>query len=139
MRNLLICDVDGTVANDTWRGLFDLDRASEDPAYTAMCNMLHALHAQAWDIQWLTSRNERWRQVTMHWLTKHCPVGSALHMRPDDNWMPAIELKIQSMDTIIKTIPVLANTTIMAIDSRDDVCAVYRAAGIYTLQAGLKL
>ena len=127
--NLLITDLDGTLANDRWRARTpDYDerqkQAAKDEPFTSNIAFINAL--EDWHIIILTSRNERWSTLTNKWLLKHNVCIDDLHMRPDDNFEGASDFKVAS----IKAIKAEFKPDVMVlIDSREDVVMAYRAEG----------
>jgi hypothetical protein len=115
--NLLVSDIDGTLAND-------------NKPVLPMCQLLQSLaHNGDWQLAFVTSRQAKLRQPTMAWLMQHCPVGDQILMRPDDDWDPAPLLKQRLVLTLLKDY-----TNVIAIDSRDDICLVYKQIGLQVLQ-----
>jgi hypothetical protein len=131
MIKLLITDIDGTLANDAWRSnVPDFDErqraAIDDDANLVMMHMLAGLARSRWLVICLTSRNERWRQVTNKWLAKYEVACSQVHMRDDEDFAPAPEFKVQAVKKLLAQV---TPTWMMLVDSRADVVAAYRNAG----------
>jgi phosphoglycolate phosphatase-like HAD superfamily hydrolase len=134
--NVLITDIDGTLADSAWRdGIEDFEersrRASEDNAVPIMVQLVNALHAQDWHIICLTARNERWRMLTNKWLLNNDVECGTLKMRANDDFSTAPEYKEAAVREILKY-PDRINT--LLIDSRSDVISAYKAAGWTVLQ-----
>ena len=134
--NLLITDIDGTLAIDGWRAnIQDFDErqraASEDKANTIMIAMLASLAECSWQVVGLTSRNERWRLQTNKWLGKQEVPFDEMYMRKNDDFAGAAEFKVLSVKRLLAQ---MAPTHVLLIDSREDVIAAYKAEGWSTLQ-----
>src|SRR5215471_9306975 len=131
---LLILDIDGTLARDGWRDDMDYverqQAANKDEPILPIVEMINTLTSDDWYVVCLTSRNERWRNLTHKWLYKHDIGCSELYMRPDDNYDKAPDYKVTAVQGIL--LALLADKkdgTLLLIDSRDDVVAAYKAEG----------
>src|SRR5262245_52028595 len=115
--NLLLSDIDDTLV------------IAGKPVLP-MCALYRGLLQHGgWQLYFVTSRQAKLRQPTMQWLLKHFPYGDLILMRPNDNWDPAPLLKQQLVTPLLSGFE-----NIIAIDSRDDVCACYQQLGIKALQ-----
>lgn len=67
---------------------------ADDPVLP-MLAMMHALQKQGWQIVFLTSREERWRDTTAKWLKDNAalPKYAPLLMRPNGDWRSSGDLK----------------------------------------------
>ena len=118
MANLLVSDLDGTLVQEAAPCL-------------VMCRLYTDLAAAGWCIHYITSRQANLHQVTMQWLLRHCPIGEALLMRAEDDWDPAPIMKVAYIKPLLSK---QAWGNVLAIDSRDDICAAYRGLGLRVLQ-----
>jgi hypothetical protein len=117
MKNYVICDIDGTIANnehrahilkelvdsdkhrssedlkdDRWTRFYDL--CDKDTPYSDIRSLLKALNGDFYSIVYLTGRIERIRGKTTEWLWGHgFPVGG-LEMRADGDYRPNAEFKL---------------------------------------------
>jgi len=135
MPNILVTDIDGTLANDAWRTTisdYDLrnSSANDDPPLLNAIAMLNAAHAAGWLTICLTSRAERWRQLTLAWLLKHDVMASNVFMRNDDDYASAPEYKVHIVKRFL-----LHQAPLLLIDSRSDVINAYREQGWQALQS----
>lgn len=129
---LLIIDIDGTLADDKWRSnVADFDerqmQAKHDKPIAVMVELVAATH-KSWYKVALTSRNERWRSLTMRWLMDN---GIMLHdvvMRPDDDFAPANEFKVKTVKVMCTEFKE-PHITMLLMDSRNDVVQAYRMEG----------
>jgi hypothetical protein len=117
--NLLVSDIDDTLI------------VNDKPVLT-MCQLYRSFTSPNWRLYFVTSRAAKLRQPTMRWLLDHCPVGELILMRPNDNWQPAPALKQELVRPLLRDYE-----NIVAIDSREDVCAAYKQLGIKVLQCML--
>jgi hypothetical protein len=135
--NLLITDIDGTLALDGWRAnIQDFDErqraANEDKPNTVMIALLAGLAEGGWSVVALTSRNERWRLQTNKWLGKQDVACDDMYMRKNDDFSGAAEFKVQAVKRLLAQ---MAPAHVLLIDSREDVVAAYKAEGWSTLQS----
>ena len=94
MANIILCDIDGTVADNShrqhflegkkdWDGFFDaLDL--DEPIYEII-NKMNDEHNQGREIIFLTGRPERYRDSTENWLKQYFNFPLRVVMRPNDN------------------------------------------------------
>ena len=94
MANIILCDIDGTVADNShrqhflegkkdWDGFFDaLDL--DEPIYEII-NKMNDEHNQGREIIFLTGRPERYRHPTENWLKQYFNFPLRVVMRPNDN------------------------------------------------------
>lgn len=94
MKNLVLFDIDGTLADDRHRypyvlagdyeQYFAYDNLMKDPVYVAGRALLEELASLGWDIGYLTARLERNRPATVDWLREQgFPDGVHLFLRPE--------------------------------------------------------
>lgn len=134
---ILLVDIDHTLSDAFWRdpmigGSWDEYHAasSEDQPLKPMVSLVRALKKDAWLIIGLTARPAKWRKLTMTWLLKHNIPLDEILMRPDEAFHPAPELKFK---LALLRFPDLRKVT-MVLDDREDVVAIFKAAGITALQ-----
>ena len=94
MANIILCDIDGTVADNShrqhfleekkdWDGFFDaLDL--DEPIYEII-NKMNDEHNQGREIIFLTGRPERYRDPTENWLKQYFNFPLRVVTRPNDN------------------------------------------------------
>jgi len=94
MANIILCDIDGTVADNShrqhfleekkdWDGFFDaLDL--DEPIYEII-NKMNDEHNKGREIIFLTGRPERYRDSTEKWLKQYFNFPLRVVMRPNDN------------------------------------------------------
>jgi uncharacterized HAD superfamily protein len=110
MSTLFAIDIDGTIADASrrfieagsepsrddkerymaWVAAVQNERSlKEDKPIPGMSNLVAGLFAEVsgtTKVIYLTSREEKWREITDQWLFDHMPYTQALIMRPDGNW-----------------------------------------------------
>lgn len=130
---ILAIDIDNTLADSAWRDSLkpnwdEYHQASaNDKPHSCMVELINSLEQSHWIIC-ITTRPERWRQLTMTWLLKHKINIDELLMRPDDDFRSSPELKLEIIKSYLED-------NVIAIDDREDVVTAYRGAGITALQA----
>lgn len=112
-RNIVICDLDGTIALDDhrahflrgsgnptndWKSYFDA--CGGDAPNHAVIQLLRILKHAKKRIYILSGRVERTRIDTLAWLENHKVPWDALEMRPDANRVDDTVLKLGWLDTL---------------------------------------
>lgn len=102
MKNIILCDIDGTVANNDhrqhflegkkdWDGFFDaLDK--DEPIFLII-NKIIRENESGKNIIFLTGRPERYRRTTRDWLTKYFNFEIKLLMRNDNDRRGKLDIK----------------------------------------------
>lgn len=141
MKDIILIDIDHVVADSRWRdtmiggegGWDAYHRASsDDPPVVPMICLVDSLCESGLEILGLTSRPEKWRQLTVDWLVRHRCKFHDLLMRSDGDYRPSPQVKLDLARSLLPRV-------ILLIDDRDDVCAVFRAEGIVVLQCHISL
>jgi len=150
---LIVCDIDGTIADCSHRVplIPDWDAFNElmyldDPIEPVILLLKHLLNVP-YDslcpppvkLVFLTGRPERYRPVTARWLMDHCNLAEHddydLLMRPDDVFESDVLLKPKLLEEYVTPAgeELLAKQAIF-IDDRDKVVAMWRGRGYCCLQ-----
>ena len=145
MRTVL-CDLDHTISNAAWRDpMIGVDTWDEyhselihDDPIEEMVWLINSMSLSGYLIVGLTSRPNKFRQLTMDWLVKHGVLMDDIIMRADDAFHPAPELKMAMAIAKFETIERIKNEVAMVIDDREDVCVAFRAIGLTTLQVSAR-
>lgn len=117
---VLICDIDGVIADSTERmllagpepsrtrkleykqwlmKLMTKDGLLADEPIVPVIEMVRALDRAGWQIVFLTSRSERWRETTKEWLREFVGLDYApLLMRPEKDWRSSADFKLEAID-----------------------------------------
>jgi hypothetical protein len=141
MRDVILLDIDHTIADAFWRdpmigGSWDEYHAAsvDDKPIADVVDMVVALDKAGFTIIGLTARPEKWRKLTMDWLISHQVPMDELWMRDPSDFSPS---------KIMKPALALANfgghygltqKVAFIIDDREDVCAAFRGLGVTALQ-----
>ena len=94
MKDIILCDIDGTVANNDhrqhflqgnkdWDGFFS-DLSNDAPIYPVI-NLVNEESKKGKKIMFLTGRPERYRYSTTSWLKDYFSFEIILYMRPDND------------------------------------------------------
>jgi len=130
---ILITDIDGVLASDSWRRYLlpdwnEYHRMSiDDEPNRIMVNLINMVIRDGQSqVIGLTGRPEKWRQLTNTWLLRHDIMLDDIIMRPDDDFKSSPEFKLEALRGFYTP----ASTLI--IDDREDVATALRGAG-YTV------
>jgi hypothetical protein len=142
MRPLILCDIDGVVADCTDRLVHIHGESKDWDAFFSACSgdqpIKHVIRflqhlAGYFDIVYITGRPERTRNATIEWFQKyHVPfVGSVtlLLMRTDGDHRLDSVIKKELFREFIDQTRVIA-----VIEDRDQVVEMWRAEGLLCLQ-----
>lgn len=130
---VVLVDVDGTVADNTWRSPFDWDKVGLDFPITPVIKVVQALREQGNLIIFVSGRKEQCRLDTLRWLRRYVVSGHPakyLFMRQDDDNRPDIETKSEIYETCIKG----RFNVLLVIDDRASVVKMWRDKGLTVLQ-----
>ena len=94
MKNVILCDIDGTVANNDhrqrflkekkdWDGFFS-ELKNDKPIYSII-DVLNKEHADGKEIVFITGRPERYRYSTTLWLKEYFNFELKILMRKDND------------------------------------------------------
>lgn len=107
---LALFDIDGTLANDShrvqfavnkqWATYFEPERMLDDRLLLPGWVRLWWLRLNGWSIQYLTGRREDRREVTVRWLHRKWLPAGTLHMRSFTDKMPLANFKVTRMEDI---------------------------------------
>lgn len=137
-RNIVLCDIDHTIANSFWRdgmiggeGGWDAYHAAskDDKPIIEVARMVWGLKATGFQVMGLTARPAKWRKLTMDWLLRHNIQLDDILMRPDTAYHPAPEIKVNLVKERFELEEIA-----MILDDRDDVVAAFKALGITAIQ-----
>jgi len=141
MQNIVIFDIDGTLANIDHRRLAldenpknwpkfwgDLDK---DTLIEPVAAILVAMHSEGFIINISTGRWEKYRQITEDWLDKYglLKLVSAMSMRPDGDYRKDEVIKQEALDMMDKS------RILFVVDDRQRVVDMWRRNGLICLQA----
>lgn len=153
MRKIIICDIDHTISDATWRdhlsgepsihqGLADERQLSTWDAYNAAAiddsphlDVIEFLNhlSKHYSICALTARPEKWRKVSMDWLIKHGVIADYLIMRPEGDFRPAPLLKTEIVKEVFKL-----SYIAFILDDREDVIEAFKAINVTSFHVHAK-
>lgn len=135
---ILFCDIDHTISDAAWRDgmiggeggwdAYHLASQQDSPVLEMVWLVNHLKHS-GWLIIGLTTRPEKWRRMTMDWLHKFGVHFDELLMRPDDDFRPSPEIKVEQAIAAVKDL-----RRCVVFDDREDVIAAFKALGVTSLQ-----
>ena len=135
---IALVDIDHTLSNaavrdhlinpNDWDGYHSASRG--DVPIIPMRELVRALYGANWQVILLTTRPEKWRQLTMIWLARHEIKFDELLMRPDDDERSTDDVK---MSLFRERFPDLTDCMPVLFDDRESVIKTFREAGITSL------
>ena len=104
MKDIILCDIDGTVANNDhrqhfldgkkdWDGFFS--ELLNDVPIMPIINLVNEEHFSGKEIVFLTGRPERYRYSTTLWLKEYFDFEFRLLMRQDNDQRNKLEIKYE--------------------------------------------
>lgn len=118
----VICDLDGTLANNNWRNPFDASKCDEDPLIDSTYQVLRMCDAAGYYIVLFSGRSEEYRQPTWNFVEQHNIPAYMLVMRKmDDNRKDSI-VKREMYENHIKD----RYNVLFVLDDRDQVVEMWR-------------
>jgi len=110
---LLICDIDGTVANCSHRvqripdwDAFHEGMTDDQPFLPVVNLVLAAMLNPDTMLVFLTGRPSKYRIPTEQWIKRECGLHPdddyTLMMRPNDDWTPDVEMKARLLDAALE-------------------------------------
>jgi hypothetical protein len=141
-RDVIICDIDGTVADLThrlpliersgrkdWNAFFDA--CGEDTPHDDIIRLLVQSAAAGCPIVYVSGRTERCRRSTLEWLARHgCPPGPVF-LRRNGDYRADDVVKEEILDRDIRLEP---SQVWFVLDDRDRVVSMWRRRGFRVLQ-----
>jgi hypothetical protein len=138
VKNIIICDIDGTIADIThrlhfiegetkdWDGFFKA--CVNDAPYVDIIEILNGLHQDSADIIYITGRSDIVRWETGFWLDKFdAPVGG-IRMRKAGDFRPDHEIKAEMLQGLTP------DDVWFILEDRDQVVKMWRENGFRVLQ-----
>ena len=139
---IIICDLDGTLADDRHRRKYLIRRpkaynryhaeSRADTIVTPVARLLRAYEAVGYRIAIWTGRPECYRDPTEEWLGKHDIPYHALRMRADGDYRDVNDVK----DEWLRALP---HRPTFALDDRDKCVAWWHANCVDVLQVRFAL
>ena len=136
MKNIILCDIDGTVANNDhrqhflegkkdWDGFFDaLDK---DKPIFLIINKIIRENEYGKNIIFLTGRPERYRKTTRDWLIKYFNFEIRLLMRNDNDRRGKLDIKKEIFESNFNS-----NDIDYVIDNDEDLLKMWAELSLVT-------
>ena len=138
MKNIILCDIDGTVANNDhrqhflegkkdWDGFFNaLDK--DQPIYPIIDKIIEENKSRK-EIIFLTGRPERYKDLTKTWLKKYFTFDIRILMRGDNDQRNKIITKKEIFIANFKR-----NEIDLVIDNDEELIKMWESFGLSTLK-----
>lgn len=128
----IIVDIDGTLAHipEGGRSPYDGHRVGEDVLDHTIAYMVNGYHSRGVRVLITSGRDEKYRDVTVAWLTENNVRHDALIMRPLDDTRNDAIVKDELYEQHIAP----HHNVLFVLDDRDRVVDMWRAKGLKTLQ-----
>ena len=142
MKNIVVVDIDGTIAKigDRLKYITEqypkdhdafYDHVGEDEPFKDMCDVVWTL-AHKYDIVFCTGRAERCRKQTEEWLKRYLPLndGYRLLMRKDGDHRHDVDVKPQ----LLQKASIYPNQVLCILEDRSSMVKKWRELGYRCLQ-----
>jgi hypothetical protein len=126
----VICDLDGTLALIHGRSPYDAARCERDELNTVVAGILRALVEPRPAVLLVSGREERYREQTVRWLTRHNIEYNELHMRPTGDYRKDTVIKREIFEREIRH----RYRIEFVLDDRNQVVEMWRSLGLTCLQ-----
>ncbi|ROT31827.1 AAA family ATPase [Micromonospora sp. HM5-17] len=128
---IVLVDIDGTVALMAGRSPYDMSRVGEDRPNTAVIAAVRAMHAAGYGVVFCSGRDASCRAVTERWLDEHVGVPYlALHMRAVGDTRKDAVVKREIFDREIRD----RYRVVGVFDDRMQVVRMWRDLGLTVFQ-----
>ena len=139
-RELIICDIDGTLADNSHRQHHVRQKPknwkawnagiSEDRIYEPIRRIVNHFHFAGFEIVLMSGRNEFTREVTEQWLRDYSVFYDRLHMRADGDFRADYIVKEELLNQHIPD----KSKVVFVLDDRNQVVDMWRRNGLTCLQ-----
>lgn len=126
----IIVDIDGTLAIHGDRSPYDLDRCHEDAPNLAVIEAAQAAARDEVQVIYCSGREDRVREITAEWLSKHVGVAGPLYMRAADDKRKDSVVKRELFDVHIRD----KYDVRYVLDDRNQVVEMWRSLGLTVFQ-----
>jgi hypothetical protein len=146
MNKIILIDLDHTLTDAFWRDemigiapwdVYHSEAIHDNPAHDFVEFIGPFYDKPCYSLIGITSRPEKFRDLTMKWLCKHNVFLEDLWMRPNDNYQAAGPMKIELCQN--KLGDLWKDRVLCIIDDNDRVIESFRAEGITCLQVFNKI
>ena len=141
MNRIILIDLDHTLSNAFWRDpmigiapwdTYHAESIKDEPAHDFVKFISVFFKSKTYDLIGVTSRPEKFRALTMKWLSTHKIHLDDLWMRPDNDYRAAGTVKIELCKDNLGDD--WKDNIICLIDDNDKVIESFRGEGITCLQ-----
>lgn len=130
MTQIILVDVDGTLALRGNRSPYDFTRVEDDAPNLPVIAVVRALHDRGFRIVALSGREESCMMQTAAWILQHLGFAPDLYMRARGDHRPDHTVKKELLEGIVKD----GDEVFLALDDRDQCVNLWRSLGIVTFQ-----
>jgi acid phosphatase class B len=139
MKKIILCDIDGTIANNDhrqyflegkkdWDGFFST--LSNDLPMHEVINEVNNLHFNnKKNIVFITGRPERYRAPTEEWLSKYFDFELHVFMRKDNDQRDKVTIKKEIFNSYFKSDDIYC-----VYENDDDLVALWESFGLKTIK-----
>lgn len=139
MKKIVICDIDGTIANndhrqdllnthDDWDNFFLA--MMDDKPIEKVINLVKEKKIEGKDINFITGRPERYREMTLTWLKQHFKFNFSLFMRKDNDRRSKLISKKEIFETNFKK-----SSIDCCIDNDQELLKMWKKIGLQCIDA----
>lgn len=141
MKNIILCDIDGTVAdNDHRQGLLEkfddwdnfFSGLVNDKPIHQIIELINIDHLNGLDIVFITGRPERYRQLTVDWLKEFFDFELKILMRADADKRSKMIVKREMVNN-----SVYRDRVIKVYENDDDLVSLWRQMNFNTIDINL--
>lgn len=122
----VLVDIDGTLAINVSRGVYDFERCGEDSLNDSVADVVSMYAANGHRIVLLSGRGAEYRPQTEAWLGAHAVPYDELHMRPVGDTRRDDVVKAELFDAHVRDRFAVSHS----LDDRDRVVSLWRRMGL---------
>jgi hypothetical protein len=128
----IICDLDGTVANNDWRDPYNTDYCDEDGIYDVVVNLAlrETTLTNRVSLYFVSGREEKARVPTTKWLDEHQIIYDGLFMRRTNDHRGDFDIKKEIYEREFKG----KFNVLYVLDDRNQTVGMWRGLGLTCLQ-----
>jgi len=130
VNEIILVDIDGTVAHRSNRGPYEYDKVGSDIPDKNIIDILQCFWKSSKTLIFVTGREDSCYEETYEWLVDNCPPFSKLYMRKSGDYRSDSEVKKEIYDLYIKD----KFNVLCVIDDRQSVVDMWRSIGLKCLQ-----
>jgi uncharacterized HAD superfamily protein len=130
MNEVILVDIDGTVAHRVDRSPYDYKKVGSDIPDQNVVEILQCFWKSSKTLIFITGRADSCYEETYNWLINNCPPFSKLYMRKTGDSRKDYEIKKEIYETHIKD----KFNVLCVLDDRQSVVDMWRDLGLKCLQ-----